>query len=181
MHEANFNKLFIIILHFAIYFVMAFLSRVYVSRLCQFVYRFLFDKLTQKLNQQKKKIDSKRTFNHNERFRKIVDFWCNHSKKWTTFNVQKSKNGENMFSALELCVCVCLHSEFGPIQKSMSIYNGLSAEPEMVVSLSMCMRVYIFFLKNFPYIPFCEWKKITTVTARKCCCVAIFHEYSNCQ
>lgn len=115
----------------------------------------------------------------------------NVSGKLSIFDATIQRNGPHlMFKSpkmaktcflLSNCVCVCLHSEFGPIQKSMSIYNGLSAEPEMVVSLSMCMRVYIFFLKNFPYIPFCEWKKITTVTARKCCCVAIFHEYSNCQ
>lgn len=57
----------------------------------------------------------------------------------------KQNIGKQMLKAFFYASNRCVFT-FEPIQKSTSIYNGLSAEPEMVVSLNVCVCVHFFFV-----------------------------------
>lgn len=77
---------------------------------------------------------------------KLLIFDVPYSKKngpYLLFKNPKQNIGKQMLKAF-FYAPNCMFT-FEPIQKSTSIYNGLQAEPEMVVSLNVCVCVQFFF------------------------------------
>lgn len=143
MYEAQFNHLILYICnckHTHTHFVEALFDRACIEIVSSCVSNCYATNLSKSSISCGKKSNRKELFN--ERFRKIVDICCTTFKEMDHIQcskVQSKKTLENkhwkLFSMLR--IVWCLHSS--QIQKSTSIYNGLSAEPEMVVSLSVCV------------------------------------------